>query len=627
MRRIIVLLLSSLLIVALIVPMTAFAAEVEGEDPWSNEFSRIMDITDSLSKAEMQRLDDSSMDFLREYHLDLALAAIPQERLEGSEMAEFAAALYESCDFGYGDGKDGFICLYLVDTEALEIVPMGGAVDVFPQKYLDFMKERVPTLREKYGVYGVFYGCQELIRSGLESKAEKEDGAATESETVAESLPVDVPEIETVPTAADGDFARCGEGSDKPAWFPTNLDEAYVYFDADAPRVVDYADIISDETEAAMEIRIAEISEQTGKDVVIVTDVSNYGLGEDIYAADFYDYNGYGIGPEHEGILLFLNMDPNDRGGWTVETGSETRELLTQKVANRLDDFLYDTLASGDYERALTQWLEDVYDVFTKGIARAPFWYQRDGEIPADFYDPDAPVVVDEWGILNQGQITDLQTRAEALKQTYGVNVYFHTTAEQLGMSAEAYNDRYMASMGYEKDAILLSIENTGRDTTQYICAYTYGSARERIPEKFRSRIENNASTAADGCGRLFEAERLLSVYLEHGRVPRNGFYWTMIAVLSVAIGAAVGFFFMKRAENGMVTVSKQTTAHFYLDRSHTIVRRIRETFLYTTTRRIYIAPRNTGSGSSSSSSSRSTYKSSYSGHSGTTHSGHGRKF
>lgn len=624
MRKISFSLLVCLLVIALVLPMTAFAAEEE--TLWSNEFSRIMDITDSLSAAEKQRLESSSAEFLQNYHLDLSVAAIPESRLESSDMKEFAAELYESCDFGYGDGKDGFICLYLVDTEELEIVPMGGAVDLLPQKYLDFMKERVPTLREKHGVYGVFYGCQELIRNGLDSMAEKAVDTILESETVSESLSVEVPEIETAPTSGNGDFARCGEGSDKPAWFPADLDEAYVYFDADAPRVVDYANIISEDTEAAMELRIAEISAEIGKDVVIVTDVSSYGLGEDIYAADFYDYNGYGIGPEHEGILLFLNMDPNDRGGWTVETGSETRALLTQSVANRLDDFLYDTLATGNYERALSDWIEDVYSVFTKGIARAPFWYHRDGELPADFYDPDAPVVVDEWNILTQEQITSLRECSETLKEAYGVNVYFHTTGDQLGMKAEAYNARYMESMGYEKDAILFAVENTGGDTIEYAYAYTYGNACERVPEKFRSRIENNASTADDGYGRLFEEQRLLSVYLEHGRVPRNGFYWTMIAVLSVVIGAAVGLFFMKKAESGMVTVSRQTSAHSYLDRAHTTLKRIRETFLYMTTSRTYVSPRSTGS-SSGSSGSRSTYKSSYSGHSGTTHSGHGRKF
>ncbi|MBR3561904.1 MAG: hypothetical protein IKN81_10350 [Oscillospiraceae bacterium] len=50
--------------------------------------------------------------------------------------------------------------------------------------------------------------------------------------------------------------------------------------------------------------------------IVIYTDVTDYDLGKDICAADFYDFNGYGYGGEHEGICLFIDMDAYDRGWW-----------------------------------------------------------------------------------------------------------------------------------------------------------------------------------------------------------------------------------------------------------------------------------------------------------------------
>lgn len=619
MRKLISILLGCIVLIGLMLPMTGLAAnavDTVEADAWSNEFSRIMDTTGSLSNDEILRLDKASMNILREYHLDVAIAAIPEARLQDYSMEDFASGLYKSCDFGYGDSKDGFMCLYIEDTGVLAVVPMGNAADVFPQEYLDFMEERVPTLREKHGVYDIFYGCQELIRTGLQTLAEKAAGKTNPTtDASADQAPGSEP------------FARCGKGSDHPVWFPVNPDDAYVYFDADAPRVVDYANVISSETEAAMETRIAEISEQTGKDIVIVTDVSDYGLGDDIYAADFYDYNGYGIGPEHEGILLFLNLDPDNRGAWTAETGSETRALATESAANRLDDFLFETLVTGNYEQALSDWIEDVYDIFTTGIARPAFWYRKDGDIPQDFYDPDAPIVVDEWGLLNEEQVTTLQAQAEAIKESYGINVYFHTTGDRMGISRTEYNARYMASMGYEKNAVLFTIENTGGDTVKYSYVYFFGDLKERIPEKFRSRIENNASAASNSYGRLFEGQRLLSAYLEKGRVPRNGFYWTMIAILATAVGLISGLVLLAIAADGMTTVSKRTSAYSYLNRSQTTVRRISEILLYITTTRVYVPPKDTGSGSSHSSSGRSSYKSSYSGHSGVSHTGHGRKF
>lgn len=601
MRKLTSFFLSVLLLIGLLaLPVQAAGTE---EEPWSNEYSRIMDVTDSLSRAEIQRLDSGSVDIMRQYHLDIAVAVIPEERLQGCSMEEFASELYRSCDFGYGEGKDGFICLYLEDTQVLAVVPMGGAAEVLPQKYLTFMEERVPSLRENHGVFGVVYGCQELLRNGLETQAEK------------------------AAQASSGGFERCGEGSDKPAWFPANLEEAYVYFDADAPRVVDFADILSDETEAAIKKRIAEISAETGKDIVIVTDVSDYGLGDDIYAADFYDYNGYGIGQEHEGILLFLNLDPDNRGGWTVETGPETRALATERTANRLDDFLYATLATGDYAKALAEWIEDVYDVFTRGIARPAFWYRQDGELPENYYDPNAPIVVDEWGLLNAEQVSTLQARAEAIREAYGVNVYFHTTGDRMGFDRKEYNARYMASMGYERDAVLITVENSDVSAVKYNYVYLYGSAAERIPEKFRSRIENNASVASDGYGRLFEGQRLLTTYLEKGRVPRSGFYWTMITALASVVGFLWGLVSVSSADDDMHTVSRRTSAYSYLDRSQTRVQKIREILLYVETIRVHVPQKDSDSGSTRSSGGSSSYKSSYSGHSGTSHTGHGRKF
>lgn len=620
MKKLTAFLLSCILLFALLLPVPVLATEAEEtgeEELWSNEFSRIMDITDSLSKNEMAHLSNYSMDILREYHLDVAIAAIPESRLQGDEMEEFATGLYESCDFGYGDSKDGFMCLYIEDTEALAIVPMGSAVNLFPEKYLNFMEERIPSLRENNGVFGVFYGCQELVRSGLETLAENAAGE-TEPEPEPETVPVTEPEA----TSDQEQFARCGEGSDKPAWFPANLDEAFVYFDAAAPRVVDYTNILSDATEAAMEDRIAAISMETGKDIVVVTDVSNYGLGNDIYAADFYDYNGYGIGPEHEGILLFLNLDPNNRGGWTVETGTETRALATQSAANRLDDFLYETLASGDYERALTEWVEDVYDFFTTGIARPAFWYRKD--IPENYYDPDAPVVVDESGVLTAEQIATLQARADAIKNAYSVNVYFHTTGDRMDMSRKEYYSRYMASMGYEKDAILFAVECSDSLTNTYSQMYLYGAMAERISEKFQSRITGHSG---DNYNRLFEGQRLLSFFLEKGRVPRSGSYWSMIAVFAVLVGFCVGVFSLAVAKTSMRTIGSQKSAYSYLDLSQTKIWKISEILLYVTTSRVYVPPRDTSSDSSSSSSGGSSYKSSYSGHSGTSHTGHGRNF
>ena len=106
-----------------------------------------------------------------------------------------------------------------------------------------------------------------------------------------------------------------------PAWYPKDPLTFPYYHDKDAPRIVDTADIFSDEEESSMEARLTELRGQLGKDIVVFTDVSTYGLSQPVYAADFYDFNGYGIGDDREGVCLMICMDPADRGWWACCTG------------------------------------------------------------------------------------------------------------------------------------------------------------------------------------------------------------------------------------------------------------------------------------------------------------------
>ena len=102
--------------------------------------------------------------------------------------------------------------------------------------------------------------------------------------------------------------------SSRPYWYPVSTKDFSFYNDTDIPRVVDEADIFTDEEEALMCRLIAQYTEETQHDIVIFTDTTDYGLGHAVYAADFYDFNGYGIGEENEGMCLLICMDPSDRG-------------------------------------------------------------------------------------------------------------------------------------------------------------------------------------------------------------------------------------------------------------------------------------------------------------------------
>ena len=83
------------------------------------------------------------------------------------------------------------------------------------------------------------------------------------------------------------------------------------------PRLVDEADLLTDEEEADILEQLDEISERQECDVAVVTVDGLDGKSAMEYADDFYDYNGYGFGEEKDGILLLVSMEERD---WYIST-------------------------------------------------------------------------------------------------------------------------------------------------------------------------------------------------------------------------------------------------------------------------------------------------------------------
>lgn len=85
------------------------------------------------------------------------------------------------------------------------------------------------------------------------------------------------------------------------------------------PRLVDDANLLSSSEAKELTEKLDEISERQQFDVVVVTVKSLDGSTPMEYADDFFDYNGYGIGPEYDGVLLLISMA--ERDVWISTTG------------------------------------------------------------------------------------------------------------------------------------------------------------------------------------------------------------------------------------------------------------------------------------------------------------------
>ena len=82
-------------------------------------------------------------------------------------------------------------------------------------------------------------------------------------------------------------------------------------------RLTDSAGLLSSVENEELLGKLDEISVRQACDVVIVTTNGLGGKTPTEFADDFFDYNGFGIGPNADGILLMISMEDRD---WAIST-------------------------------------------------------------------------------------------------------------------------------------------------------------------------------------------------------------------------------------------------------------------------------------------------------------------
>ena len=595
-------------LVLLLTPLSALAAEL-----WDETYYRAIDYSDSISEAERESLDECCLAFLQKAQADLAVAAVTNDTISDTTLEDFARSLYEDCSFGYGDSRIGFIMVWNVDTDQVVLLPMNGGEAVVPQSYLDFTADAVAKYREQYGVYGPLYACTKMMSNYLERDPEE---AATQAPVIVE---------ERQSTADNGG---------KPAWYPADPSSFQDFHDPDAPRVVDVADIIPDEEEPALEARLAEIREELGKDLVIFTDVSTYGLERKIYAADFYDFNGYGIGDNFEGACLFVCMDPQNRGFWTRCEGPETMALYTEEIANEMDDVTYEYMKSGDYAEGFWVWAENFRRLYLSGSPFTPDWLLSYDPGAARTQNPDAPRVVDDAMVFSTQQQEELEAKAQALGEQYGMDVVICTARTSGSLTQQEYADAFYAAGGYglgeNYDGILLTLFKVRSSDHAEALVTLHGAAQSRIRAAGAALLASRCASKAGSdisytaCKEWLEQTGFT---LRTGLAPRSVWHWVFILVPELLIGLGLAAFLLHRAKENMDMPAVHERANQYLDYDSIRVRNVADDFIRETVQEVYDPIKEKSSGGSSGGSGRSSYSSSYKSSSGRTGSGSGRSF
>ncbi len=631
-------------LITILILTTFLSFSTSADGLWNNEYYRVIDGTGELSDVKIESLDETCSEFREAYKTDLVLAAVNTADYEGLSFEDLAEGYFDDYSYGYGADRDCIIFVADMEKEEAEYVTFGNASSLVEDSYYEFAKSKVFDAKEEYGVYGVLYSGARYISGHLEDLAEEEaTGKKTPAAAPAEEKapePEAAPAAETAPeNAAPSSEESAEEGRSLPDWYVTDPASFEFFHDETAPRVNDYADIFTDDEEKEMEGRITEIRSGLQKDVVVYTDISSYGKGHKLLAADFYDMNGYGYGPEYEGICLFICMDPDERGWWAACSGTKTMGIYSEDVANAMDDALYPYMKSGDYGAGVLDWIDNVGTLYEKGNPFAPDWMPSPGEEPERFRDPAAPRIVDEVGLFTDSEKAELTSRAREVSGKYDVDLVIHTVPEvaSTGMSHEEFAEAFYKYNGYGLgdgyDGILFVAFARQYDDeidVDNVTMYTEGRGGEKLTEVNRDRLLGYAQDGLDYADDKYKGTLKLIKVVDHmektGRVPRSTLYWAWIAVSGSLAGAIAGGFSLGRAKKNMEVPKLSGNADIYMDSSKFFITG-NDVFLNTTSTRKYSPVKTESYSGGSSSSHRSSYSSHYSGSTGRSHSGSGRRF
>lgn len=117
------------------------------------------------------------------------------------------------------------------------------------------------------------------------------------------------------------------------------------------PLLVDDADLLTADEEAALTQTLVRLSEEAGLSMVIVTESTIGNQSPMEYADDFFDQHDY----SSSGILLLLSMEDRD---WWISTAGYGIVVVTDVGVDYLGECMVEDLSDGNYAKAFTAYLD-----------------------------------------------------------------------------------------------------------------------------------------------------------------------------------------------------------------------------------------------------------------------------
>lgn len=136
------------------------------------------------------------------------------------------------------------------------------------------------------------------------------------------------------------------------------------------PRLVDDADLLSVDEESELVAKLNEISKRQVFDIAVVTVDSLGGKTPEAFADDYFDYNGYGLGADDDGIILVISMGEREM---TMSTHGFGITAFTDAGQDYMWDMIMPYINNETYATAFNEFADMCDDYVTQAKTGEPY--------------------------------------------------------------------------------------------------------------------------------------------------------------------------------------------------------------------------------------------------------------
>ena len=153
-----------------------------------------------------------------------------------------------------------------------------------------------------------------------------------------------------------------------------NVDDDMLYYIKKTPavnaneKVYDFCDILSDEEEKEIYSKIGEFRNKTGFDLVYLSYNLEYSADKanDDFAADFYDFNDFGIDNElYDGVIFFRNC--NDDPYYLILSFGNAQLYYDNSRIDSILDYIYNDMVTRNYMNGFNKLYNQLISYYNYG--------------------------------------------------------------------------------------------------------------------------------------------------------------------------------------------------------------------------------------------------------------------